>query len=320
MSKQLIEYYLKRKSLYIIIITLIFLTIGLYAETEIYYKTDFDRGDVITVLITGSDELYTLELVNSSNQYITGNIFFPLYTIYFNGQAALIGIDSTMNAGKYRLLIKNGDGGIESTGEILVHENIFKKENIPLNYANTSLRTDPDPKITLEAVEIHEIYGTSELLSVRGIKPFNIPVDNGIITSRYGDRRKFLYSNGDSSGSIHTGVDIAAPFGSGIIAGSPGRVVFAGKRIITGNSIVIEYLPGVYGVFFHMNEVFVDLGDTVTEDTEIGTLGSSGLATGPHLHWELRVGGTPVDPYPLLENGLIDNSLIMSIVSSHTAE
>ncbi len=308
------------KYLYIIIITLFAFTPGIYGETNIYFNLDFNRGDVITVLITGSEESYTLELVDNSNQYITDNIFFPLYTISFKGQAALIGIDSTLKAGKYRLLIKNGDGVVESTGEILIHENIFKKENIPLNYANTSLRTDNDPRITLEAVEIHEIYGISGLFSVSGINPFNIPVDNGIITSWYGDRRKFLYSNGDSSGSIHSGVDIAAPFGTGIIAGSPGNVIFSGERIITGNSVVIEYLPGVYGVFFHMNELFVDFGDKVTEDTVIGTLGSSGLATGPHLHWELRVGGVSVDPYYLLENGLIDNSLIMSIVSSHTAE
>lgn len=306
---------------YIILAGILFLFIhDLSAETDIYFNKDFDRGDVITVLITGTEESYTLELVNNSNQYITGNIFFPVYTIYFKGQAALIGLDSTLNAGKYTLLVRNGDRNIESKGEILIHENIFKKENIALDYNNTSLRTDTNPEITSEAVQIHEIYGTSRKLSVKGIKPFNIPIDNGIITSWYGDRRNFLYSNGDSSGSIHSGVDIAAPFGTGIIAGSPGKVVFAGKRIITGNSVVVEYLPGVYGVFFHMNELFVTVGESVTEDTVIGTLGSSGLATGPHLHWELRVGGTPVDPYNLLEKGLIDNSLIMSIVNSHTAE
>ena len=197
---------------------------------------------------------------------------------------------------------------------------IFKKENIPLNYENTSLRTDPDPNITLEAVEIHEIYKTINSTGVYGNKKLTAPIQNGIITSWYGDRRTFLYSDGTSSKAIHNGTDIAAPFGTGITAGCTGEVVFAGKRIITGYSVVIEYLPGVYGVFFHMNELFVSTGEFVTEDTIIGTLGSSGLATGPHLHWELRVGGTPVNPDPLLVNGLIDNSLIMSIVSSHTAE
>lgn len=308
------------KSLYIPIITLFFLTVGLYADTEIYFKSEFSRGDVVTVLILGDDKPYTLELVNSSDQYVTGNIFFPVDTIYFKGQAALLGLDSTLRGGKYTLLIKNKNGSIKSTGEILVRENVFKKENIPLNQENTSLRTDPDPIIISEAVQIHQIYGTSAFSSVSGLKSIKLPIPNGIITSWYGDRRTFLYSDGSSAGAIHNGIDIAAPFGTKINAGCPGQVVFAGKRIITGNSVVIESLPGVYGVFFHLNEIFVSTGESVTEDTIIGTLGSSGLATGPHLHWEFRVGGVPVNPDPLLEHGLIDNSLIMSIVSSHTAE
>ncbi len=308
------------KSLCIIIITLLSFTSVLHAETNIYYKSEFSRGDVVTVLIRDESVNYTLELVNSTGQYVTGNIFFPVESDNFKGQAALIGLDSTLKAGKYTLLIKNGDGGIESTGKILIHENVFKKENIPLNHANTSLRTDTNPEIVSEAVQIHEIYRTSTSSLVSELQSIRFPLENGIITSRYGDRRTFLYSDGTSSKAIHNGTDIAAPFGTRITAGCTGQVVFAGERIITGNSLVIEYLPGVYGVFFHMNELFVSTGESVTEDTIIGTLGSSGLATGPHLHWELRVGGIPVDPNLLLGNGLIDNSLIMSIVSSHTAE
>lgn len=308
------------KSLYIPIIMLFFLTVGLYADTEIYFKSEFSRGDVVTVLIQGDDKPYTLELADSSDQYITGNIFFPVDTIYFKGQAALLGLDSTLGAGKYTLLIKNDNGSIKSTGEILVHENIFKKETIFLNESNSSLRTDTNPEIVSEAVLIHEIYGTSTSSLVTDLKTIRFPLENGIITSWYGDRRLFMYSDGSSSRAIHNGTDIAAPFGTGITAGSTGQVIFAGKRIITGKSLVIEYLPGVYGVFFHMNELFVSTGESVSEDTIIGTLGSSGLATGPHLHWELRVGGIPVDPNLLPRAGLIDNSLIMSIVSSQTAE
>lgn len=290
------------------------------AETDIYYETEFNRGDVVTVLIQINEDLYKLELVSSTGKFVTGNIFFPVDSINFKGQAALIGLDSTLSPGNYTLLIKNGRGDIKSTGEILVRENIFKEESIPLDYNNTSLRTDSDPKIVSEAMEIHQIYKTSNSSSGTGLKSITFPVMDGIITSWYGDRREFLYSDGNISLAIHNGIDIAASFGTGIIAGCTGKVVFAGQRIITGNSVVIEYLPGVYGVFFHMDEIFVSKGELVNEAAIVGTLGSSGLATGPHLHWEIRVGGLPVDPFPLLESGLIDNSLIMSIVGSHTAE
>ena len=308
------------KFLYIIIITSFFLTTGIHAEQNFYYKSVFDRGDVVTVLSQQPAESYTLELVNNLNENITHNVFFPIDTSHFKGYAAVIGLDSTLKAGEYTLQIRNGEGSVVSAGGIFIHENMFKKENISLNYDNTSLRTSPNPKITSEAVNIHKIYGTSRMFSVESIHPFKIPLENGVFTSWYGDRRIFIYSNGDISRSIHSGIDIAAPVGTNITAGYSGNVVFSGNRIITGNSVVLEYLPGVYGVFFHMNEIFVSSGESVTENTVIGTLGSSGLATGPHLHWEIRVGGVSVNPEFLLKIGIIDNSLIMSIVNSHTAE
>ena len=308
------------KPLYISIIAFLLFTTELYAETDLYFRTDFDRGDVITVLASKSSESYTLELVDSSDRHITDNIFFPVDTGSFAGVAAIIGLDSTLEAGSYTLRIKKMDETILNTGTILIHENLFKKENISLNYNNTALRTDPDPNITLEAVKIHEIYNTSNLTDVTNNKHLSIPIQNGIITSWYGDRRIFIYSNGLKSNSIHNGIDFAAPFGTKITAGYEGTVVFAGERIITGNSVVVEYLPGVYGVYFHLNEYLVAVGDRVSENTILGTLGSSGLATGPHLHWEIRVGGVPVSPDSFIAHGLIDNSLIMSIVSSHTAE
>jgi Peptidase family M23 len=307
------------KSIYIIIITILIFTATLYGETDVYHNSNFNRGDVVTVLISDSIASYSLELVNISDTHITGNIFFPLKLSNFDGQAALIGLDSTLKAGVYTLIIIK-EGIIESRAEILISENQFKNEDIPLNYDNTTLRTDPDPAIVTEALEIHEIYGTSRKISVLENRSVNYPLKNGVITSWFGDRRKFLYSDGNISRSIHSGTDIAASKGTEIIACHKGRVVFSGYRIITGNSVVIEYLPGVYGVFFHMNKFFVNQGEDVTEDTVVGTLGSTGLATGPHLHWEFRVGGVSVNPDPLMVNGLIDNSLIMSIVSKHTAE
>jgi len=308
------------KLLYIIMFTSFFLTAGIHAEQNFFYKSVFDRGDVVTVLSEEPSESFILELVNDTNENITFNIFFPISISDFKGYAALIGLDSTLKAGKYTLQIRNGEGSIVNTGEILIQENLFKKENIALNYSNTSLRTNPDPKIASEAVKIHEYYNTLNTMEVKDNKTLKIPVLNGIVTSWYGDRRVFIYSNGNKSNSIHTGIDYAAPFGTRIKAGSSGIVVIAEERIITGNSVVIEFLPGVYGVYFHMNEILVDLGDRVKEDTVIGTLGSSGLATGPHLHWEIRIGGVSVNPDFLVSNGLIDNSLIMGIVNSHTAE
>lgn len=308
------------KSICILIITSFFITAGMYADQVFHYNSSFDRGDVITVLTEQNAESYSLELLNRNNESMAHNIFFYVTSSSFSGYVSVIGLDSTLKAGEYLLQIKNGDDYILSTDSVFIQSNTFKKENIILNYANTSLRTDTNPEISRQANEIHEIYRNSDKNSVFSANSFISPLKDGIITSWYGDRRVFIYSDGNKSKSIHNGIDIAAPVGSEIYAGSEGQVVLSRKRIITGNSIVLEYFPGVYGVFFHMDEIFVNPGDMVTKNTVIGTLGATGLATGPHLHWEFRVGGVPVNPDLILSSGLIDKSLIMSIVSSHTAE
>ncbi|MCK5674695.1 MAG: M23 family metallopeptidase, partial [Spirochaetales bacterium] len=267
------------------------LTISLVAEQSFYYNSSFNRGDVVTVLSEKFAEFYTLELLNSQEESITDNIFFYIQTASFTGYASVIGLDSTLSAGEYTLQVKNQDGVVVDRGAILVHQNLFKKENIHLNYKNTSLRTDTDPEIVNQAVAIHEIYGTSIQKSASGSKSIIYPLKNGIVTSWFGDRRNFIYSDGSISKAIHNGTDIAAPVGTEIYAGCDGKVVLSKDRIITGNSVVIEYLPGVYGIFFHMDKIYVLPGDIVSKDTVIGTLGATGLATGPHLHWEFRVGG-----------------------------
>ncbi len=308
------------KSLCIIIFVSFFLTAGIPAEQNFHYKTVFNRGDVVTVLCKTNINAYSLELVNSKNQSLSRNIFFPVDTFLFKGYASLIGLDSTLGAGQYYLQIKNNEGKLTDTLKITIRANIFKKEKIVLNETNSSLRTNPDPEIIREAEQIHIIYQTSKFMVVTGLYPLNLPLVNGIISSWYGDRRNFQYSDGTLSKSIHSGIDFAGELGTKITASSKGMVVFAGKRIITGNSVVIQYLPGVYGIFFHLNELFVSKGDRVNAETVIGSLGASGLATGPHLHWEIRVGGVPVNPDFLVSNGLIDKSLIMGIVRSHTSE
>ncbi len=307
---------------YLAIVLFMFLTTIFSFSDEVLFqcKTQFNRGDVVTVLSKNNIDSYTLELVNNQNRILSRNIFFPVNTFLFKGSASLVGLDSTLKAGQYFILVKTAEDRLIDKLKITVKGNLFKKERIALNYTNSSLRTNPDPEITKEAKEIHSIYETSNFSMVSGLYTLQLPLENGIITSWYGDRRNFQYSDGTLSPSIHTGTDFAAAFGTKITAASKGRVVFAGKRIITGNSVVIEYLPGVYGIFFHLNEFFVSKGDRVSAKTVIGSLGSSGLATGPHLHWELRVGSVAVNPRSLMSNGLIDKSLIMGIVRSHTSE
>ena len=115
--------------------------------------------------------------------------------------------------------------------------------------------------------------------------------------------------------SIHNGIDLAAPIGTPVLAGGDGMVVFAGPRIITGNSVIVAHMPGMYGLYYHLDSISVEKGDMVKQGDTLGRLGSTGLATGPHLHWEIRVAGVPVKPELLMEKPVIDKEEIIDKIN-----
>jgi len=101
-------------------------------------------------------------------------------------------------------------------------------------------------------------------------------------------------------------VDIASPTGTPVPASGRGRVVFADTRILTGNTVVIEHLPGFFSVYYHLSSLAVKVGDMVEKSQVIGAVGMTGFATGPHLHWEMQCAGVAVDPDAVSRLPLLD--------------
>ena len=99
----------------------------------------------------------------------------------------------------------------------------------------------------------------------------------------------------------HDGIDVAAPSGTPIRAPAAGVVVRAGPRGGYGNSVEIDHGNGVVTLFGHASKLTVNTGDLVTPGQEIAEVGSTGRSTGPHMHFEVRVGGRPVDPARVLK-------------------
>lgn len=95
---------------------------------------------------------------------------------------------------------------------------------------------------------------------------------------------------------LHTGVDIAAPTGQKIVAAAKGLVVSATWRGGYGLAVVIDHGGGVATLYAHQSRLAVSEGDIVSSGQTIGYIGTTGYSTGPHLHFEVRVDGTPVDP------------------------
>ncbi len=129
--------------------------------------------------------------------------------------------------------------------------------------------------------------------------------NNGPITTIYGIRR--YYNGVFAEDYYHRGVDYAGEFGSPVIAPAAGRIALIGYEKdgykVHGNIIGIDHGQGVAGIFIHLNRISVKLGDQVKAGQVIGTLGETGAATGPHLHWGMYVNGQSVDPVPWRESG-----------------
>lgn len=114
----------------------------------------------------------------------------------------------------------------------------------------------------------------------------------GPVTSGFGYRIHPIYGYR----RFHAGIDIGAPIGQGIVAVLPGVVLSAGPRGTYGNLVVIDHGNGFATAYAHQSRVLVVVGQRVAAGQRIGLVGSTGASTGPHLHFETRVNGDPVDP------------------------
>jgi murein DD-endopeptidase MepM/ murein hydrolase activator NlpD len=119
----------------------------------------------------------------------------------------------------------------------------------------------------------------------------------GPMTSPYGWRTHPIF--GDQR--LHTGIDIGAPYGAPVIAADEGTVTYAGVMSGYGNVIVVDHGGGIATTYNHLSAFSVGSGQSVGRGTPIGAVGCTGYCTGPHLHFEVRVNGSPVDPMPYLQ-------------------
>ena len=184
----------------------------------------------------------------------------------------------------------------------------FVEEVVELNESNTAIKTNKSATRAQQIDKLNNILFTSMPADIYSLEPFIKPTNCERLTSLYGDRRIYKYSNGkSSSGNPHNGIDYGVPEGTEVHSCAAGKVVMAENRISTGWSIVIEHLPGLYSLYYHLSSMNVKEGDMVEAGDLIGLSGKTGLATGPHLHWEVRLNGSAVNPEFFLTDFAFNN-------------
>lgn len=164
--------------------------------------------------------------------------------------------------------------------------------------AQKSALEDLDAQLEQDSQEIQSLLAKPSNTGAPAVETggqFLMPA-SGPITSPYGYRTHPIF--GDAR--LHTGIDIGAGYGSAVWAAGGGTVVFAGTMSGYGNAIVVDHGGGIATTYNHLSGFSVSSGSTVTRGQTIGSVGCTGYCTGPHLHFEVRVNGSPVDPMPYL--------------------
>ena len=238
---------------------------------------------------------HTLSLVVQANRPVSVTGTLDESRLYFTcgGEKAwaLIGIPvaEKVEAHPIRLLVSDGLGSsVSTTLSVTVLSGAFASEVIDV----------PDDRIGLLAPEVSQedasyldrvfgVFTEEQLWRGLFLRPYE-----GRVSSAFGTRR--VYTGGVSS--FHGGLDLAGVEGATVVAANSGRVALTGLLQLHGNTIVLDHGLGVYSAYYHLSKIEVRQGQMVSKGEKIGLLGNTGLSTGPHLHWEMRILRVPVDP------------------------
>ena len=185
--------------------------------------------------------------------------------------------------------VRSEDGQeLSLTTQLYVVEGEYGHEML---HFSPTVRKLLDPEIIRkEALRLAEVYAAfTPDMRWQGL--FDWPLE-GRITSPFGTRRQ--YEGGPIT--YHAGLDLRGPDGAVIRAPAAGVVVLAEELQVRGGAVIIDHGAGVFTAYCHLDTIQAEEGQAVERGDPLGTQGSTGLVTGPHLHWELRVGSIAVNP------------------------
>jgi hypothetical protein len=248
--------------------------------------TDIGQGQAGTIRLWGYGATSAMAILNERR--------YPLVAEggFFWGILAASG-DQTPGAYPISVQLRQESGDL--LGELATQINVvamgYPVENIDLPPESSALLT---PELVQEEqntrASVFALFTPQKLW----VGPFIIPV-NAAVVSPYGIGRS--YNGGPVSGH-HTGVDLAGEEGDWVAAANSGRVAFVGPTPLRGNGVIIDHGAGVFSGYYHLSAIAMQEGQMVNKGDLVGAVGSTGMVTGPHLHWEIVVRGLEIDPIP----------------------
>jgi len=248
------------------------------------------QGDLTVVVVTGA----------SGALEVTGSLgpgplaFFP----YGGGHAAVAGIDLEAKAGPtpWRVDVVDASGATRTvTGRLVVGSRQFPVQRLTLPKGQVDLDPETERRALAETARLRALYATltpERLWRGRFVRPLGGESKG----EGFGSRRII---NGQPR-MPHSGLDYAAERGTPVVAANRGRVALVGDFFFPGRFVALDHGLGLYTLYMHLDRVDVPEGALVERGTTLGAVGSTGRATGPHLHFAAQAGPARVDPDTLL--------------------
>lgn len=215
---------------------------------------------------------------------------------YEDGFVAMVGLDAFAEAGVYELEL--GGAGKRPwrpfTQNLIVEPREYGTQYITIP-EDLSYLLAPEIRAN-EDIFLNDIY-TQFTPEPQWNGVFQHPVTSTIVTASYGDSRS--YNDGPIE-IFHTGIDFSGGIGTPILAPAGGIVVYSAPLELRGNTVIVDHGLGIMTAYFHFSELSVNVGDKVETGQQLGLGGNTGLSSGAHLHWDVRVNGVAVDGLPWL--------------------
>jgi murein DD-endopeptidase MepM/ murein hydrolase activator NlpD len=205
---------------------------------------------------------------------------------------AVIGIPLNQKVGQVKYQVNNEDC------TFTIKDKAYREQHLTVKRKHSNPPADQIKRIQKESRLSKTAFTTfSDINKNKPYQPFLLPA-KGPISSPFGLKRFF----NEQARRPHSGIDIAAPKGSNIIAPADGKVILTGEFFFNGNSIFIDHGQGLITMYCHMDQLDIAMGDTVKAGDIIGKVGSTGRVTGPHLHWTVSLNNSRIEPLLFTEN------------------
>ncbi len=271
------------------------------------------QGQVLVVKVKGEEQATEVK-----GTFLSRTV--PFFREFRPGEPAgyigLLGIDMQDDPGTYEFAVevKQGEQAKQLSFNVLVAKEKFAVEHLKLPKEKVDLDEKSLARWKAEQEQVKQALAENS-----GMKLWHSNFLEPVNGKRSGIFGSVRIMNGQAR-NPHNGEDIGAPVGTDVAATNDGVVRLTVDHFFSGRGIFVDHGLGFYSMYFHLSEILVKDGDLVKAGQIIGKVGASGRATGPHLHWGVKLNGARVNPYTLLDLPFKNGAVPASSASTPTPE